>query len=91
MSRRARFVISGRVQGVCYRMCCQDAALGAGVTGWVRNLTDGRVEVVAEGEEAQLAQLLEWCRRGPGMALVRVVEETYTDATGALKGFEVRY
>ena len=62
--------ISGRVQGVCFRMETREQAQLFGLTGWVRNLPDGRVEVMASGDETQLKQLHEWLKQGPDMARV---------------------
>jgi acylphosphatase len=66
--------ISGRVQGVCFRMEAREQAILHGLTGWVRNLPDGRVEVMAFGEAVPLAQLAEWLKRGPELARVLSVE-----------------
>jgi len=63
IARRA--LVSGRVQGVGFRFFAERAARAAGVLGWVRNLTDGRVETVAEGDEAAVARYLEKIGRGP--------------------------
>lgn len=68
-----RAVVSGRVQGVGYRMTCATAARRLGVTGYVRNLPDGRVEVVAAGETAAVEALVAWCRQGPPGAVVSEV------------------
>ena len=62
--------VSGRVQGVCFRMETREQAQLFGLTGWVRNLPDGRVEVMASGDETQLKQLHEWLKQGPDMARV---------------------
>lgn len=62
--------VSGRVQGVCFRMETREQAQLFGITGWVRNLPDGRVEVMASGAETQLKQLHEWLKQGPDMARV---------------------
>jgi acylphosphatase len=70
-----RFYISGRVQGVGYRFFAWDAAERQGVTGYVRNLRDGRVEVYAMGTGAQLAALLAELRRGPRLAAVEEVSQ----------------
>jgi acylphosphatase len=70
-----RFYISGRVQGVGYRLFASDAAQRQGVTGYVRNLRDGRVEVYAIGTEAQLSALMMELRSGPRLASVEQVSE----------------
>src|SRR5256886_652194 len=62
---RRRAVVAGRVQGVWFRESCHDRAQAAGVAGWVRNLADGRVEVVLEGPPGALDEVLTWCRQGP--------------------------
>ena len=66
--------ISGRVQGVCFRMDTRQQAILLGITGWVRNLADGRVEVYACGETPQLDELRQWLGRGPDLARVLDVE-----------------
>jgi acylphosphatase len=68
-----RLLISGRVQGVGYRFSARDEALRLGLSGLARNLPDGRVEVIAEGAPAALAELERWCRRGPPLANVTAV------------------
>ena len=70
-----RFHVSGRVQGVGYRFFACDAAKRNGVTGYTRNLRDGRVEVCAMGTEAQLQALRAELRRGPRLAQVEIVSE----------------
>lgn len=77
------------MQGVFYRASARDKAVGLGLTGWTRNLADGRVEVLAEGGEPEIAAFIEWCGRGPLWA--RVVEIKVVDETpqGDLTGFAV--
>lgn len=88
-SRRLRVLIRGRVQGVNFRYATRAAALDLGLRGWVRNLRDGSVEAVFEGEEAGLRSALDWCRRGPPAARVEEVEEEWEEAQGEA-GFSVR-
>jgi acylphosphatase len=79
--RRAHVWIAGRVQGVFFRAYARDAAQLIGVTGWVRNLYDGRVEAVFEGEADKVEKMIEWCREGSPMSRVvsvEVLEEVYT-------------
>lgn len=83
--------ISGIVQGVFFRSHTQEAARGLELTGWVRNLRDGRVEVVAEGPKDKIEQLIQWCHEGPPEASVNNVEIQWHDATGEFRNFETRY
>ncbi|MCP8900004.1 acylphosphatase [Gilvimarinus xylanilyticus] len=69
-----RFYVSGRVQGVSYRASTQAEAQALGVTGWARNLHDGRVEVLATAPDDKMARLAEWLHRGPARAQVKSVE-----------------
>ena len=71
---RATVIICGRVQGVCYRQCAFQKAMELGLKGWVRNLTNGRVEAVFEGEENIVDEMIEWCKEGPTLARVTHVE-----------------
>ena len=87
---RLHLVVSGRVQGVCFRQTTADLARRLGLHGLVRNLPDGRVEVEAEGARGALEALLAFCRRGPPAAQVAGVEAAWGEATGALGPFEVR-
>lgn len=86
---RRRALVSGRVQGVFFRDSCSREARRLGVAGLARNLNDGRVEVVAEGDEAAVDQLIAWCRRGPSRAHVTGVEVTTEEPQG-LTRFSVR-
>jgi acylphosphatase len=67
---RYRVLISGRVQGVFFRDTCRRLAMEHGVSGWVRNLPDGRVEAVFEGPAEDVRRLVEWTRHGPRLAMV---------------------
>jgi acylphosphatase len=74
MNKSINFHVSGRVQGVCFRMSTSQQAKLLGLNGWVRNLDDGRVEVMASGKPPQLDQLQKWLAYGPSMAKVLNVE-----------------
>jgi acylphosphatase len=72
--RRVRLLVRGRVQGVAYRAYTLDEARSAGVSGWVRNLPDGRVEAVFQGPAALVDRMVRWCHQGPPAARVSGVE-----------------
>lgn len=88
---RAHLYISGRVQGVNFRAYTKREALRLGLTGWVRNLPDRRVEVVVEGEEVLVERLISWCGEGPSLAVVRGIEAHREPPTGNFKTFSIRY
>lgn len=88
--QRLHLIIHGRVQGVCFRATAAEVAHRLQLTGWVRNLPAGTVELVAEGNRSQMAQLLDWCRHGPPSAHVTHVEETWQTATGEFPQFVIR-
>jgi acylphosphatase len=79
---RHRARVSGRVQGVCYRASCRERAVALGLSGWVRNRSDGTVELEAEGSAEAIDALLEWCHEGPPGARVDAVESEPIAATG---------
>ncbi|GAB1538839.1 acylphosphatase [Scytonema sp. NUACC21] len=86
---RVHVFISGRVQGVGYRYTTVETASQLGLTGWVRNLSDGRVEAVFEGSQEIINQMIRWCHEGPPAAMVKDVDVKYEEPEG-LRGFEVR-
>lgn len=86
---RARVIISGRVQGVNFRAYTRDRAREARVEGWVRNLSDGRVEAVFEGARPAVQKLVSWCYSGPTHAEVEKVEVTWEDPTGKEGTFSI--
>ena len=85
-----RCLVSGRVQGVFFRGATERRMRELGVRGWVRNLADGRVEALLEGDGAAIAEALEFLRRGPRGAEVSGVEVRDESAGDALGAFEVR-
>jgi acylphosphatase len=89
MASSVHCLVSGKVQGVWYRASTETEARRLGVSGWVRNLQDGRVEVFAVGESDLLQQLVDWLRRGPPAARVDDVVVDWGEAQ-APAGFSVR-
>ncbi|UCF92189.1 MAG: acylphosphatase [Desulfobacterales bacterium] len=88
---RAHAIITGRVQGVFYRVETKRAADRFGVYGWVRNQSDGSVEAVFEGELAAVEAVLNWCRHGPELARVHDVAIRWQTYRGEFGRFDVTY
>lgn len=86
---RYRVLVSGQVQGVNFRAACQRVAWQRGVSGWVRNRADGRVEAVFEGTAGDVGHLLDWVRHGPRLAVVADVAVAAEPPEG-LRSFEIR-
>jgi acylphosphatase len=87
--KRVHVYISGYVQGVFFRGATKRAATGLNLTGWVRNMDDGRVEAVLEGADAAVEKMIAWCKSGPPAARVdqvSIIEEHYT---GAFSDFNI--
>jgi acylphosphatase len=78
---RAHVYVTGYVQGVFFRHSMVKRARDLGVSGWVRNLDDGRVEAVVEGEESDVGAVVDWCRSGPPHASVEHVDVSWEPAT----------
>jgi len=91
MNVRAHVYITGYVTGVLFRYHTQQLAQRLGVSGWVRNLRDGRVEAVFEGEREQVEEMVKFCREGPPGARVTDVEVKWEKYQGGFSGFEIRY
>ncbi|MBI4435951.1 MAG: acylphosphatase [Candidatus Omnitrophica bacterium] len=89
--KRIRVFYTGRVQGVGFRFTTEQIALSLGITGWVKNLPDGKVEVVAEGEEARLVSFLEKIKNGPMKPYLRGVEVEWGEVKGEFKEFGIRF
>lgn len=88
---RAHIIVSGRVQGVFFRAKTQEKAQQLGVTGWVKNLAEGRVEAVFEGEKPQVEQLVKWAKKGPSGAIVNDLDLSWEEYQGEFSNFEIRY
>lgn len=86
---QAHVFVSGQVQGVFYRSETQNTADKLGIEGWVRNLADGRVEAVFEGEKTAIEAMVNWCHQGSPAAQVNEVTVDYNQPQG-LSGFQVR-
>ena len=91
MKKQVRVIISGRVQGVFFRDSTEKMARSLGLTGWVKNRPDRRVEAVFAGEEGALAQMLDWCRQGPTLARVTDAEVMEEPVSGNLTEFRILY
>lgn len=90
MAVRAHVWISGQVQGVGFRWAVEDEANAEGISGWVKNLSDGRVEAIFEGVESSVLRVIEFCRRGPAMARVDDVQVIFEEHTGEFENFSIR-
>ena len=90
MSIQAHVIVSGRVQGVFFRAETQAMALREGLSGWVRNLPDGRVEAVFEGKKEAVSRAVEWCRQGPQFANVDNIDVRWEDKASEQHGFKIQ-
>ena len=88
---RSHIFVKGKVQGVYYRQNTMETAKANAVTGWVRNLPDGRVEAILEGDEQNVNKVVEWCHSGPPDARVEKVEEKLENYTGEFSDFTIDY
>ncbi len=91
MKTRAHILISGRVQGVFFRAETMYEADKRDVKGWVRNLPDGRVETVFEGEKESVEEMIDFCHRGPQFAKVDSVEVKWEKYTGEFEKFKISF
>jgi acylphosphatase len=89
--KRVHVHISGRVQGVFFRAETQRAAIDLNLTGWVRNMADGRVEAVFEGEDENVDKMIAWCHIGPPAARVEDVTVKVEPYTGEFRNFSIKY
>lgn len=88
---RAHVVVHGLVQGVWFRQSTKDEAARLGIFGWVRNLRDGTVEAVFEGEKKKVEEIVGWCHRGPSGANVTKVDIKWGKYIGEFNRFDIRY
>ena len=87
---RAHLYISGIVQGVGYRWSCHREAGSRDLRGWVRNLSDGRVEAVLQGPKEEVEAMIRWCTRGPSEAQVSEIDVRYEDVKDDVQPFGIR-
>ncbi len=90
MKVRAHIFVSGKVQGVFFRIEIRNRAIRRNIVGWVRNTYDGRVEVIFEGEKNDVAKMIEFCRRGPSGARVTKVDIQWDEYTDEFRDFQIR-
>jgi len=90
MKVRVRIFVSGRVQGVFFRVETRYEAMKRNVAGWVRNTSGGRVEAIFEGEREDVEKLIEFCRKGPSGARVTKVDVQWEEYSGEFKDFKIR-
>ena len=91
VQKRIHIFVTGRVQGVFFRQSTKVMAIKNNVKGWVRNLDDGRVEIVAQGETQDIDNLAHWCKTGPANSRVDEFELSEENITDEFENFEVRY
>ena len=91
VQKRIHIFVTGRVQGVFFRQSTKVMAIKNNVKGWVRNLDDGRVEIVAQGETQDIDNLAQWCKTGPANSRVDEFELSEENVTDEFENFEVRY
>ena len=89
--KQVHIIISGRVQGVFFRAATRDKARQLGLKGFVRNLGNGDVEVVAQGDDNKLRELLQFCQKGPPGSNVEGTDIEYKDVKEKFYSFDVRY
>ena len=90
MTVRAHIFVSGRVQGVFFRVETRREATKRNITGWVRNTHDGKVEAILEGPQENVEKLIAFCRNGPPAAIVREIDIQWEEPTREFTGFEIR-
>ena len=89
--KRLHLIIKGRVQGVFFRVSTKKKANYLNLSGWVKNLANGDVEVVAEGEKEKLQELLKWTWQGPPSARVDDIEASWEEYKEEFDTFSIRY
>ena len=91
MKSKVQVIISGRVQGVWFRANTKNKAEQLGITGWVRNTDDGKVEALFEGEDDNIKEMIEWCKHGPTIAKVTDVRVKRNPDQDECNSFSIKY
>ena len=91
MKKQVHAFYSGRIQGVGFRLTAEETALRGGVKGWIRNLRDGRVELVGVAEETKLKRFLEELKTGPMKNFIHQVDVSWGPVSNTFDEFEIRY
>lgn len=91
MEKRVHIYVSGIVQGVFFRHNTAAKARALGLRGWVRNLDDGRVEIVCEGPKQEMEDMVEWCGEGPAGAFVKNMDVAWEEYANEFNSFEIIY
>ena len=86
---QARLLITGKVQGVFYRTSCQEVAQRLGLSGWVKNLSDGNVEALVQGEKGGIEKLITWCKKGPPGAVVSNLDVNWETIVKQIPSFKI--
>jgi len=89
-SKRIEAIVSGKVQGVCFRSCTASKSRELGLSGYAKNLSDETVEVIAEGSEKKLLELVSWLHKGPSHARVDDVKVAWSDSIEEFRDFIVK-
>ena len=88
---RAHILISGRVQGVYFRQKTAKQAQMLGISGWVRNLNDNKVEAVLEGAKEDVQKIIDWAKKGPFLARVLNLDIKWQEYKGEFNNFEIKH
>ena len=91
MNSRAHIILHGRVQNVSFRYNTKIKAIINGLKGWVKNNSDGTVEIIADGDKEKIKRFISWCNKGPFMASVEDMEVQWLNYKDEFKTFSVRY
>jgi len=91
VNQRVHIFVKGKVQGVFFRQTTKTRAEKKNVTGWVRNLKDGRVEAILEGQDVDVSEVVEWSHRGPANAMVEDVQIINEKYKGEFSKFDILY